>query len=237
MPSWVRKETVNLILHEVCNYFCIVARSFIGLLTTCGLLYPGAPIPVSQVYERYKNSSTSGSAKSELPFGELKYRVEKGDLNHEDLSLEEKWILKFSRHPKIDFAGIWDTVGALGIPFGNIDGISSSALKWHDTRLSCILKRAVHALAIDEHRRSFLPDLWTVCTEKALDFAPEDLEEHSNIEQRWFVGCHSNIGGGYKNDPLAQVSKYCRAQRCPMSLVIDVADKEREAAFSLPALS
>lgn len=34
--------------------------------------------------------------------------------------------------------------------------------------------------------------------------APDRPVEH--VEQRWFVGCHANVGGGYASDPLSQRS-------------------------------
>jgi len=64
---------------------------------------------------------------------------------------------------------------------------------------------AAHALAIDEHRPDFEPTLWTrsvLAGEQALQpRAPRTLEE---AEQRWFVGAHANVGGGYESDLLAQ---------------------------------
>ena len=64
-------------------------------------------------------------------------------------------------------------------------------------------KYAFHALAIDEHRKAFTPTLWTV------DFAKDAPKPHhrrtlSQVEQRWFVGAHANVGGGCQGDPLPQ---------------------------------
>jgi hypothetical protein len=60
-------------------------------------------------------------------------------------------------------------------------------------------------MAIDEHRRAFAPTLWTVRKPKdpkAIVAAPRALE---SVEQRWFVGAHANVGGGYSSDLLAQI--------------------------------
>jgi hypothetical protein len=73
----------------------------------------------------------------------------------------------------------------------------------HFIRLSKTYEHAYQALAIDEHRKDYVPSLWyRFISEKAPDMT------HSappSVEQRWFIGAHSNIGGGYKNDPLRQL--------------------------------
>jgi Uncharacterized alpha/beta hydrolase domain (DUF2235) len=67
------------------------------------------------------------------------------------------------------------------------------------------IENAFHAMAIDEHRRAFAPTVWTVRKPKdpkAIVAAPRTLE---SVEQRWFVGAHANVGGGYPSDLLAQI--------------------------------
>jgi hypothetical protein len=62
---------------------------------------------------------------------------------------------------------------------------------------------AYHALAIDEHRKDFAPTLWTRTIKKNEEsYPPRPIE---SVEQRWFVGAHANVGGGYPNDVLAQI--------------------------------
>jgi hypothetical protein len=67
------------------------------------------------------------------------------------------------------------------------------------------IENAFHAMAVDEHRGAFGPTLWTVRKPKdpkAVVAAPRGLE---SVEQRWFVGAHANVGGGYQSDLLAQI--------------------------------
>lgn len=86
----------------------------------------------------------------------------------------------------VSFLGVFDTVGALGIPndkeilelFDN-----SEAHQFHDTTLSNRVKKARHAVAIDERRGSFSPTLWS------------NENDHQNVKQVWFSGVHSDIGG------------------------------------------
>ena len=88
--------------------------------------------------------------------------------------------------PKIKMVGVWDTVGSLGIPsaIGLSDPIAYGFL---DTSLSSIIQNAYHALAIDEKRAQFQPTLWTGKP------APGQM-----VEQVWFTGCHTDVGGGAK---------------------------------------
>ena len=85
---------------------------------------------------------------------------------------------------EIHFLGIWDTVGAMGIPSNNLDKVDRR-YEFHDTELSRRVKNAYHALSIDETRPEFVPTLWT-----------SKPKEGQRVEQVWFAGVHSEIGGG-----------------------------------------
>jgi len=84
--------------------------------------------------------------------------------------------------------GVWDTVGALGIPaaIGLIDPIAYGFL---DTTLNPRIKNGFHAMAMDERREQFMPTLWT---------GTPAADQH--VEQVWFTGAHSDIGGGEPDD-------------------------------------
>lgn len=88
-------------------------------------------------------------------------------------------------NPEITMVGVWDTVGALGIPslFGLVDPLVYGFL---DTSLNPSIKNAFQALAIDERRKEFPPTLWTSAP------APGQT-----VQQVWFCGVHSDVGGGY----------------------------------------
>ena len=95
---------------------------------------------------------------------------------------------------KIKMVGVWDTVGSLGIPslIGRVDPLLYGFL---DTSLSPNIENAYHALAIDEMRCEFPPTLWTS--------APVAGQ---TLEQVWFCGVHSDVGGGEPadgNEPTA----------------------------------
>lgn len=170
------------------------ARSLAGLITKCGLLQAGGALGVKQLYTRYQHSAAATIWQLAGKPGAA-------------AGTEERWLLKYSQPVNIKVIGVWDTVGALGLPFGNIPGVSRSSFTWLHTGLRRPLQNAFHAVAIDEHRLSFSPTLWTVRKsndpkEAAAAAPPRSLD---SVEQRWFAGAHANVGGGYDSDLLAQI--------------------------------
>ncbi|WP_328411497.1 DUF2235 domain-containing protein [Nocardia sp. NBC_00403] len=102
------------------------------------------------------------------------------------------------RYPaKIDFLGVFDTVGALGVP-----GLTSLRHKFHDVKLSSNVHCARQALAIDERRRNFEPCLWEVPIEPNVKYR----KHFDRVKQVWFEGVHSDIGGGYKECGLSDIT-------------------------------
>lgn len=173
------------------------ARSLAGLISRCGLLKPDAPMSFMQVYERYQKGDTV------RPLYELEYLQRHG---HRDFDFEERTLLEYAYYGRdfIKMVGVWDTVGSIGIPFGNFKGISSRSLKFHNTNLSKVVQHSYQALAMDEYRHPYWAVLWT-------DFVPAVPKpgtpaepDDPFVEQRWFAGAHANVGGGYCNDLLLQ---------------------------------
>ncbi|HJV25205.1 MAG TPA: DUF2235 domain-containing protein [Aromatoleum sp.] len=96
----------------------------------------------------------------------------------------------------IRFLGVWDTVGALGIPndmaFLNlIDNLHDYT--FHDTNLSASIQTARHAIALDERRASFQPTLW-------------NPQPGQDALEMWFPGVHSDVGGGYRETGLSDAA-------------------------------
>jgi uncharacterized protein (DUF2235 family) len=118
------------------------------------------------------------------------YEIYRNKNIHPDNPEAVQFRASFARETRIRFIGVWDTVGSLGVPATGIP-FGRDYFTWHDTELSKIVDYAYHALAVDENRKDFAPAVWTARK-------PENLD----VEQRWFVGSHSNVGGGYRNDPL-----------------------------------
>ena len=166
------------------------ARSLAGFISKCGLLKPGSPVSLKQMFERYRK----GTAISIL---ELAKATESA------LSVEDKLIKNYSQSIAIWFQGVWDTVGSLGVPLPFFPKVNSKDFTFLETDLRINDTHAYHALAIDEHREAFAPTLWVKSTPKQGDtYPPRKLDA---VEQRWFVGAHANVGGGYEDDLLAEV--------------------------------
>ena len=129
---------------------------------------------------------------------------------------KERPGLLFSSHGAIDltFLGVWDTVSALGFPkYWRIAGILSPVLNvlfhgldwlcdktifahnFYNYELTDNVKHAYQALAIDDERLSFEPKIWN-----------EPENEKTTVEQVWFAGAHSNVGGGYGRAGLSHIA-------------------------------
>jgi len=136
-------------------------------------------------------------------------------------TLREKLLIQWSRRVRITYLGIYDTVGAIGWDALAIPGLRSKIAMHNNLKPTTIIVHCRHALAVDENRSSF--NHTPFCAFIGNDAAEDELERATGeggqaakywtrtrdmwrrkIEQRWFVGAHSNIGGGYEDTLLAQ---------------------------------
>lgn len=165
------------------------ARSLIGLIRNCGLLDINKLIadPKSTINTMHDFYSTPADQVIEIINAYKLYRKR-------DNSADTQEALNFRSNfsyadgtVSIKMLGVWDTVGALGIPVGAFDWLNNNKYGFFDINLSSIIKNAYHALAIDEHRKIFEPSIWN----------PSPNNPTGNYEQAWFAGAHSDVGGGY----------------------------------------
>ncbi|MEH0541778.1 DUF2235 domain-containing protein [Streptomyces sp. B21-105] len=118
----------------------------------------------------------------------------------------------YAHETGIRFIGVWDTVGALGIPMPAsrrlAAGVDLFNRRWafHDTTLSSWVQSAFHALAVDEQRSPFPPTLWR---RQAVTDSEEALRRRGGkaqeLKQVWFTGVHCDIGGGYEDPALSDI--------------------------------
>lgn len=123
------------------------------------------------------------------------------------------------------FIGVWDTVDAVGLPFDKLTDLLNRVVRFRfrDQDLHKNVEKACHAIAIDDERRTFWPVMWN----------EHGKAESERIEQVWFPGVHSNVGGGYPKDQMAMVSldwMMARADSSGLKFYKDVREKVREAA-------
>jgi uncharacterized protein (DUF2235 family) len=113
-------------------------------------------------------------------------------------------VAEFSRlfcHPKIEIemVGVWDTVKALGLRLPFLWRKSEARHAFHNHQLGPSIQNGFHALALDETRQAYRPVLWK---------CPPDWQ--GRVEQVWFRGCHSDIGGQLGGEeaarPLANIA-------------------------------
>ena len=171
------------------------ARSLAGLVAIDGILKAGSPIGITELFNRYR-------AGNEESIWQLRDKVKAGEIK--TFSREDAWLIKYSHPVDVTMIGVWDTVGSLGISAGNIPGISRPTFSYLQTGLRTHILNGFHALAIDEHRNDFAPTLWDVRRPKDPRAVVAEPRSIDSVEQRWFVGAHANVGGGYTTDLLPQ---------------------------------
>lgn len=149
------------------------ARSMVGMIRNCGLVGKEfAEMKVLVAYGIYRTRDDGP-----------------------DSAVAKAFRAVFSRPLTIRFLGVWDTVGALGIPLHVLDHLNRDLYEFHDTALSNIVENAYQALALDEHRDLYQACLWDPPTKPS-----------QTLEQRWFVGAHCDVGGGYPHRRLSDLA-------------------------------
>ncbi len=161
--------------------------------------------------QRREGNKTAAGAQDRVP-GQLV----------DDLNSAERLLVRWSRRIRITYLGIYDTVGAVGVDALAIPGVKSKLAMHHNLHATTLVQQCRHALALDEHRSSFnhTPlvefighgEIEEDNQRKAMMeqdattyWAQKRAMWRRKIEQRWFVGAHSNIGGGYPDNELAQL--------------------------------
>ena len=99
---------------------------------------------------------------------------------------------------EIEFLGLFDTVEAFGVPVEEL----RTAIDWaiwpisfRNRLLSHKVKRARHALSLDDERTTFHP----------IRFDQSNPRDVDQIKEVWFAGVHSDVGGGYPDGTLSYV--------------------------------
>jgi uncharacterized protein (DUF2235 family) len=172
-------------------------RSLGGVLSLCG-------VPMHD--SRGRSPRTDDSVRDAL-VGEATETIYKHYGNDAETKAERKALgeqyraryggnLPNSGDPPVPyFIGVFDTVRALGVPGSS--GLVGWRHAFHDDTLNPRVPFARQALAIDENREVFKPELWD---ESGVDTATQ------SIKQVWFPGVHTDIGGGYPECGLSDLS-------------------------------
>ena len=141
-------------------------RCLCGLINNCGIIKRPDASLIQKAFNHYKRTGTAYAPEGSES---IKFR------NLHSHKLRE-----------VQFVGVWDTVGAMGIPISFL-GLFEDKDEFYDTKIGKNVRVARHALAIDEHRSDFEPTIWIP-------------RENMDLQQVWFAGAHSDIGGSSKPD-------------------------------------
>lgn len=140
-------------------------RSLCGMINNCSILKSMHGSRIEEAFELYKNKDN----KPQSPYS---------------VSWRQNYTIE--SRVKIHFIGVWDTVGAMGLPFSIFSDIDDRHL-FYDRKLGSNIVKARHALSLDEQRDDFKPTIW-------------EPREGVDLEQVWFSGVHCDVGGSYKPD-------------------------------------
>lgn len=191
------------------------ARSVVGFIRQCSVIKKEHEDRIRDGYKLYKDTDV-----------------------HPDHPKSDEFRNAYSHPtPQVEFIGVWDTVGALGVPANRIieliknqtiyrifgrpkrdrlagprrparmTSLPRNRHAFHDVKLSSIVSRAYQALAIDERRPVFSPSIWDSKPKNIGDGGPMQ-----DVRQAWFAGDHSDVGGGNSNEQNSSLSLHWIAQ-------------------------
>lgn len=181
------------------------ARSMVGLIRNSGLLDINSILTMKQgdeeKYPSWHRPSMEEFRKmspEEVPHIIDAYQLYRNRDGGADSDFARDFRKRYAHGDvKIKLLGVWDTVGALGIPFKLFESFNAEHYQFHDQELSAIVENAFHVIAIDEHRENYDVTIWN----------PKQ-KVNQVMEQVWFAGAHADVGGGYsvEEHPLADAA-------------------------------
>jgi uncharacterized protein (DUF2235 family) len=158
----------------------------IGLLEKTGL----AALPdLYRVWAQQNYKRLTESLRDKAPTGSSKNNTLPGIVDTLSEALGQFGLTR--RHVKITACAVWDTVSALGMPMPQL---TPKPLEFIGKYAPVGAEYAFQALALNERRRLFKPLAWT------------SRNDNTKVRQCWFLGTHSDVGGGNNNTTLEALS-------------------------------
>jgi len=193
-------------------------RTLAGLVVHCGIIERKESTSdrelddlVKQAYERYRKQYRAW-----LPMLLDKCKRAKPASDFRHLYGVKDDVHAPNGEVPIRFMGVWDTVDAVGFPIAGMAEIWNQAVyrfKFNNNHLHPLVLQACQALAIDDQRLTFKPELWHKPDPRDDERRREtkikswdESDETASIEQVWFSGVHSNVGGGYPKHGMSLVA-------------------------------
>lgn len=179
------------------------ARSVAGMIRKCGIISDTSTEGVNAAFELYRKRGAANHPDSDHIRAARREMSPKFATSVSDMA----WRNDTSRLVSIAYLGVWDTVGARGIPpslLGPVASMWNRQYKFHDMQLSSLVQSARHALALDERRLFYKPAKWDNLdgNEGLNDGVTGPLRPYQQI---WFVGNHSIVGGSGPVQPLSSI--------------------------------
>jgi uncharacterized protein (DUF2235 family) len=166
-------------------------RSLVGLIRAVGILPRQGVRKIPLAYKVYQDAKGKYVGQGETTRENIKLR-ELDELMKFRQSLDREYGSDYQEIVPITLLSCWDTVGSLGIPrmpWLPFDRIINKKYQFHNTKLSSTIAHALHAVAIDEHRKVFLQ-------------TPMQPAQAGQVAEVWFPGGHGAVGGGTKATSL-----------------------------------
>lgn len=182
------------------------ARSLAGLIRSCGIPPRGNVHRIGEAMTRYRSRGDHTHPDDPKSF------LFRSDFAPYTATSQEEWNWRLKTRPAlcvklaVNYVGVWDTVGALGVPGHWLTArLFNKGHQFHDADLSSMVTCARHGIAIDEHRKTFPPALWSpklgdmnkaaLGVEKDMTLDPGTRDDWP-YRQEWFPGDHGSVGGG-----------------------------------------
>ena len=215
------------------------ARSLCGLIRKCGIVRRDAFAQIPEALRLYRTDLHPASPQMVEFRRRFTHRLAAGPEDYDRLEMAGAATHKpasagqrsgvYQHRPagcyRLMFAGIWDTVGALGVP-RRFDLLRlDRSYRFHDTNASSLIASIRHAVAGNEQRIDFdvtrfanLDTLnnewaeatgWDVNDRTSACFVPYN---HRPYQERWFPGDHGAVGGGGADIALSSETLLWMAQ-------------------------
>jgi uncharacterized protein (DUF2235 family) len=195
-------------------------RILAGLVAKYGLLKRSAFMDERDLQKKtkwlYRAYRKQASGNGITPLLAKVVRAVRDSLPGQAMHVEDHNDENFHRTIDIEFLGLWDTVDAYGFPIDEMT-VGWDRFVWplsmRNRDLSSRIKKAVHALSLDDERNSFHPLLWNESGNSAGTATVAPMRQNAQakhikeerLSQVWFSGMHADVGGGYPDDFLSYV--------------------------------
>ncbi len=185
------------------------ARSVAGMIRKCGIIDDTSPRGIKRAFRLYRKAGEG-------------QRPDAPNVQEERAAISTRFATSVADRDarptpvpivKIAYVGVWDTVGARGIPvalFGGVAAMWNRQYQFHDMELSHLVASARHAVACDERRKFFEPTLWSNLD--TLNAGRPEGPQGPPYQQKWFVGDHAIIGGSAQTDALSRFTMHWIAE-------------------------